>query len=955
MSKYLFLNQNFKYNQNKKIKKVLKIKKFSSLAIIAFLLLSNIAFAQTINLETDTATTQNLDESNSFSIILDSASSSGGAAESFAKGEMSEDELRSMAKAKMGGKFSEMEFQKMMLEMKQRSSRKDSFSYEHEGFGKGYDSGPSYEGYSKKQMIFGMLFEKIKDDIDPREIHQDCNDPNKITASIMAKLKEKVGDFQKVCSGFDEKESKCSEVIRQSCSQIGTPAVMKDSNDAEKINALAYSCPPNKDAIIAACRFRAQSYIQQRTENLGEMCMKRFDLQGERLQKECEKFRQSQLCDKEKFMARCMAGVKKEPVTEASHQSSESGFRYSKWECYDGFSESQGSAASCKSSEMWNGYARKSCGGRCSSDKLKCGVNSFSVSGECREGAPVSECPVQELPKCGEGYSVQKRINERGCPIYYCEPHVISCQADAQQCPGGSYVKRVPPNCNFQPCPAAACAKPACDRAYDSGKRDSSGCVVYACPSVCPEAAMPSCLSGSTAEKKVDERGCVYYYCAAKPCSEVQKPSCSSAETVQAYYDSAGCVSSYQCISETRTCPAVEKPSCREDQSMTVKYGSNKCIVGYECINVAATGSAIFITGNAVMGKYDDFMQHCSDSWLQQEKTCSSLPSICDKGSFIEKCKEQEKNNFADHTAKIESSCNSETESQVKFAEQRCSKISEERERCVQQGTKRCGQVKGLSSECKTILTEENVMKFLEEEVRKKCRFTGIIEDESKVRDSDKAEIVLAVLNTVSEDDLVRLSLFVDGLKEDLKLQDTTVYRGTIDPGRFGDIKLLPFVVNAKLSALSSSDKSKEVKAQITAGTKAEESAGKLASLRDSNVPDEYLYIIEDKASDVLDVSDNLKDLEKKEGEKGFGYGMKRFFGLAQKAEQEEIKQLEESKTKLQNSIETLSKLADEVPSDVAKSILKEQVENLKKQIDDIGALIKSKQKKAKGLFGIFG
>ena len=62
-----------------------------------------------------------------------------------------------------------------------------------------------------------------------------------------------------------------------------------------------------------------------------------------------------------------------------------------------------------------------------------------------------------------------------------------------------------------------------------------------------------------------------------------------------------------------------------------------------------------------------------------------------------------------------------------------------------------------------------------------------------------------------------------------------------------------------------------------------------------------------------------------------------------------------ESKLKLATSIEALAKLVDEVPSDVAKAIIKEQVENLKQQQGEIEVLIETKEKKAKGLFGIFG
>ena len=210
-------------------------------------------------------------------------------------------------------------------------------------------------------------------------------------------------------------------------------------------------------------------------------------------------------------------------------------------------------------------------------------------------------------------------------------------------------------------------------------------------------------------------------------------------------------------------------------------------------------------------------------------------------------------------------------------------------------------------------------------------------------------------MNTATEDDIEQLKLFVDGLEEQLQLEETTIYKGTINPTNFGDVKLLPFVVNAKISTRTSSERSKEVKTGIVASQKAEDSAGALVSLRDSDVPDEYLYIIEDKANDVLDAADNLQEVEEKDEQKGVGYKIKRFLGLAKNAEKEEIKQLEESKSKLDASVSRLNGRVDEVPSDVAKAILKEQVESLKQQQSDIDALIQSKEKKSKGLFGIFG
>ena len=213
----------------------------------------------------------------------------------------------------------------------------------------------------------------------------------------------------------------------------------------------------------------------------------------------------------------------------------------------------------------------------------------------------------------------------------------------------------------------------------------------------------------------------------------------------------------------------------------------------------------------------------------------------------------------------------------------------------------------------------------------------------------------MAILNTATEDDFKKLGLFVEDLKEELNLQDTTVYKGTIDPRNFGDVKLFPFVVNAKISSFASSEVSENVKTNILANKRVEEAAGKLVSLRDSDVPDEYIYIIEDKANDLIDVSDDLEEIESNEGEKGFGYKIRLFLGFAHKSEQEEITQLEESKEKLANSILVLTKLIAEVPNDVAKALLKEQVEALEEEKNGIDSLIQKKEKKSKGLIRLFG
>ncbi|MBI2655327.1 hypothetical protein HYX06_02790 [Candidatus Woesearchaeota archaeon] len=870
---------------------MVKIKKFVSLISVVFLILSNLALAQSDPSSYEgrpiDPSREGIDYYREGNVIVypaEMGSEEQRMMERFSRGELSEEEMRKMAREKFGDKFDEMEFKRSMMESKERMERKDTFSYENEGY-QGYYQSPSYEGYSKENMIFGMLFEHIGGDIDPRDIKQNCNEPDKIADTILAKLKEKVGNFQSICSRAREQESKCEEQSKKGCSQIGAAFVREGATEMEKLNAVAYSCPPNKDAVVEACKKRNMLQMEQRLSNLDEECRKRFDYEGERLAKECDRFKQNQICDKEKYMERCMGGVKKEEK---------------------------------------------------------------------------SICPAYPTPQCESGSVLRSKTDSNGCAYHYCETEIKACTAEAKQCPDGSYVSRTGTNCEFAPCPETKCpepTKPVCAESQAlKSKTDSNGCVYYFCETAataCPEPVTPACATGTHLEKSADERGCVYYYCKQDECAQVSKPACASGERLESYYDNRGCVTGYQCIKYETACPDVTKPVCSEGQSLTAKYDDKGC-TSYECVSVTSTtGNAI--TGAAVLSTYGDYLRHCENSWNEQQRICSNTPQACDKEDFVEKCKEQERKHSSDLNAQIEKNCQHATESEIRHAEERCSRIDDERARCLEHGTKRCEQMKGNAEKCVELMTEERVRKFIADEAAKRCKFKDILADEEDVKGSDKAEIILAVLSTATEGDIEKLNLFIDDLKEDLKLQDTTIYKGTINPNNFGDVKLLPFVVNAKISAAKSSERAKDVKESIVASSKVEEAASKLASLRDSDVPAEYLYIIEDKASEVLDASDELEDVENKEGQKGIGYKIKLFLGLAKAAEQEEIKQLEESNSKLQSSIDTLAKLIDEVPSDVAKAILKEQVENLKEQQADTKVLIESKEKKAKGWFGVFG
>ena len=260
---------------------MIKVNKLVSLLMVTVLILSNMAFAEFEKFDSDSE--QNM-------------------MERFNRGDLGEDKMREIAKAKLGDNFDEMEFQKGMMEFKDRMERKEAFSYEHKGFEYTYYAQPSYEGYSKEHMLSGMIFKLIGDDIDPREIKQHCNEPEKIADIVIEKLKDKVGDLQNICNQAEDHEANCEELSKKECSQVGTAIVREDATDSEKLQAVAYSCPVNEDAILEACKARNKFYIEQQIRHVDESCEKRFALEGEKLVRECESFKQNLIFYKEKYI-----------------------------------------------------------------------------------------------------------------------------------------------------------------------------------------------------------------------------------------------------------------------------------------------------------------------------------------------------------------------------------------------------------------------------------------------------------------------------------------------------------------------------------------------------------------------------------------------------------------------------------------------------------------------------
>ncbi len=669
-----------------------------------------------------------------------------------------------------------------------------------------YDVGPSYEGFNKEEMLFGRLFRHIEDEMNKKDVMEQCSNPAKMADSIIANVKAKIGEISNVCQEMEKEESECKEKSSQGCSMMGQPDTRYAIDELHKFEILSGSCPVNADAIKQACVLRMKQNVEDRLQYVEENCKNQWEIYGKQNQQQCEN--KQMICEEDDYIENCLSR-----------------------------------------------------------------------------------------------YNIREEDFEKTCP------DLSSIQ------------------------------KPFCENGYLKERYNADGCIMgYECVIDKPLQEKQCAISNEEAERRAND--CI----ATKGTPE------------KIYQD--GCVIEVKCTAYQ--CPYTEEQAREKESACMASNGTpetkreGNCVVQVECHpNQDSSGNAI--TGNAAFNSYDDAKRQCYNEWQYQKQNCENIKNQC-KGedNFVKECIAREKGSVESNLANIKRQCEMDSRFQIKNMERQCAMMNAERQRCIDESAKRCGTMQGLANECREKVTEEKFRNFVIREAEKRCKFMPYMEkkDFSKY---EKLEVVLAVIDTVSEDEISKIRSIVENLERKYEEKGKIIFSGMMKPSDFGNLKALSFVVGAKLNAPESSETAKERKESIIARLDPEKVVEKLLELRDADVSGEYKYIIEDKANDILEASESIDDVQELEESRGFGYKLKLFLGFAKDAEEGEIKSLEASRQRLETSIKALGKLAEEIPNEISKAILKEQVAELERQKEDIDSLIKQKQKKAKGLLRLFG
>lgn len=458
--------------------------------------------------------------------------------------------------------------------------------------------------------------------------------------------------------------------------------------------------------------------------------------------------------------------------------------RGASWACYDGVTSTEDT---CRSSGEWQKIAQNYCAGHCYADGSKCGVNSFSAGGYC------------EVVECGNG------VCEEG-EDSYCPPCVNSN-----------------PPC-MAPCRVGSCPQ---------------DCKVNHCPVDTP---MPPC--SAQVLKKVDEQGCLHYYCQSpSTCPTISIRGCQPGEReVPNGLDKMGCQLPSVCMSSNTVCPEATMPICPQG-ALNKELDTRGC-PSYSCRESTVACGLPSCPGVYFTGKYSP--EGCQIYECPKEDYCK------DKDRFLEMCKNHGSEGEGKNT------CYARVDHEYGRRKEECDRhLGGFKDSCFERMQERCTH--RLSKEdCLKFVTEDNLYQELLRKAQQFCQNT----------------------------------------------------------------KNVP--VEAQMKQLATQDV-------------------------------EHAEILKEKSQELVQVKEDVSAMQQTEDDKGLGYKFKSLFGLMKDQELSEAQRIRDNIHKLDETIKVLNQVSQSSNDPLVQAVLADQITSLREQQAQLEKLAEEKEKRAKGLFGLFG
>lgn len=397
--------------------------------------------------------------------------------------------------------------------------------------------------------------------------------------------------------------------------------------------------------------------------------------------------------------------------------------------------------------------------------------------------------------------------------------------------------------------------------------------------------------------------------------------------------------------------------------------------------------------GNAPVSGYQrDPQQECAAEWASRQSQmaaeCKQLESgqgagpygssdpaaFCAKDAFVAACKAGRVQNGMGEISDVDfqSICEAEAKTTINQMTRFCEDSKNGNEQCKKSVEQKCDFAKRQLEKCKAMSDPAKLKSTVSDAVARYCKrkiYVGSVAPSvasaSAPTASQVVPMLVSVPESISAQDEAKLRSVVDSVDGYVSIKGSRVYSVRASSAAVEKLKALGIIDDAQFDSVKYTMQQVQAPGAYGAGNAVSAGvAGNSTGLRQvltsleaskavaSSDVRPWLASEQDK---LTDVTAEVDAVQKSDDSKDLAYKVSWFFGMQAQKEKDEAAKLAAQSAKLNETIVSLSSLADQVDDLALQSALKEQINALEKQQADLDSLSKQKADGAAGMLSFFG
>ncbi len=833
-----------------------------------------------------------------------------------------------------------------------------------------------------EEIVLHRIGDALEGKVDFNELMKDCPDSGKIADRVISLLKGY--DFEEeLCAPMNEGVSRCEESAKY-CEQIPRgpengfgPMPFGPAGDGEE--EFKPSCPPDEKAILSFCLNRMKKEFDFRAEEFKDRvesdCLREWMYNRGEMQRLCEdkdgferrQREQKASCDESSFISFCMEQMGPQPAQQSYPQQQQYPQQpsqypqqpqrqcppYSKPYCPNGQIVSAGTDPQtgcefppvCVEGQQAQYPSQQQC--VCTADyKPVCGADGNTYSNSCN--AKCKGAPIVYEGEC---------VRQVQTPTHVCKEGEVYCEgSSAKKCVSGNWQYE---NCPYG-CQNNACVAPTATNVPTTYPTEQPQPGATPTATVAPtETPTQTPTEAPTITPEPTQTPTEVPTASPAPTQE-PTPVPTQQANMSAYSRRIGIAVAQEFVQP----PYPGAPA--SVQSMPAQQVQ-------QAMPASSSGGGGFGGGQGF-----DPKQVCSERWQREQQSLkrqceqaktdkgpwgiSDSSAFCGEDSFVQSCAADRSRYGPSASASVDFTklCERENKRVVRELTRFCKETTRGYEDCLKRSREGCEFAKTQYNRCTESAGEFKVREIIKKVADKECKYAAYkpgvrfeVKDVSDFAASEVIPVVIAVSDSVSESEVAQIKQIAESIQGYSTISGLRLYSAKVRASRFNELKQLPFVQDAQLDhVLRAIESGVSTRPQAQAQPELADAITALEASKDL-VPEELKPWLGVEQGRLINVTDNLKELDEAEAEKGAIYKFLWLLGMTAQREKDESKKLSEQEAKLSQSIESLEQLSEQVDDVAVKSALQEQVKELRARQENIKTMARERDQFASGLLSI--